>query len=197
MITAGGCVSSEQVANGVDRWFECWDEVIGDDQYSEDERAFLAALRSRAISRNWRCDPGDTFSYNLREIGEHGLEVGVSLDDPVSHTGLFAFGLVFDDGRIVGNRIDPMEPFGFEPLKAAAMEFVGPLPSLVERAGEWCEMLLDWPIERREWFDRRGDVIYREWVLSDLGEQLTIAAPRPKPLLRRPNRIELVRGVRR
>jgi hypothetical protein len=188
-------VGSEPVAGGADDWFAYWDDGFEGDPYSESEHAFLAALRARAVSSNWPCHPARTFSYH-DEPGSRPLKVVVSLDDPVSHTALFRFGIVFDGKRIVGDRIDYLEPFDFDPLAAAAMEFSGPLESLEERAGAWFESLLSWPIERREWFDRHGDLVYREWVLSNIGEKLMIAAPRPRPLLRRPNRVTLVRGVR-
>jgi hypothetical protein len=187
-------VGSEPVAGGVDGWFEYWDDTVEGDPYSDAERVFLAALRARAASRNWPCDAADTFSYHDDELGGRPLRIGVWLDDPASWNAMVAFGLVFDGKRIVGDRIDFAEPFDFWPLKAAAMEFSGPLESLVERAGEWFEWLLDWPIERREWFDRRGDLVYCEYVLANIKETLTgYNARRP---IRRPHRVVLVRGTR-
>ena len=136
-------MGSEPVAGGVDGWFEYWDDTVEGDPYSDAERGFLAALRARAASRNWPCDPADTFCYHDDELGGRPLRIGVWLGDPASRNAMVAFGLVFDGKRIVGDRIDFAEPFDFWPLKAAAMEFSGPLESLVERAGEWLEWLLD------------------------------------------------------
>jgi len=96
--------------------------------------------------------------------------------------------------RIVGDRIDYAEPFAFEGLREAVMEAAGPLESLVERAGEWFERLLTWPIERRGWFAGNGQLVYHEWVLSDIEEKLVVNASWPPQ--RRPDRVVLVRGDR-
>jgi hypothetical protein len=74
------------------------------------------------------------------------------------------------------------------------MEAAGPPQSLVERAGEWFERLLAWPIERREWFGRNGELVYHEWVLSDIEVKLVVDASWPPE--RRPDRVVLVRGNR-
>jgi hypothetical protein len=187
-------VGAEPAAGGTDLWFDYYDDTVVGDPCSEAEHAFLAALRARAVSHRWPCDPADTFSNHDDELGERALKVGVWLSDPVQRTALAAFGLVFYGDRIVGDRIDYVEPFAFEGLREAAMESAGSLESLAERAGEWFERLLAWPIERREWFDGRGELVYHEWVLSNLEEKLVVNASWPPA--RRPDRVVLVRGTR-
>lgn len=187
-------MGAEPAAAGTDLWFEYYDDTVVDDPCSEADHAFLAGLRARAVSHRWPCDPADTFSIHDDELGERALKVGVWLSDPVQRTALVAFGLVFYRDRIVGDRIDYVEPFAFEGLREAATEAAGPPGSLVERAGEWFERLLTWPIERREWFGGNGELVYHEWVLSDIEEKLVVNASWPPA--RRPDRVVLVRGTR-
>jgi hypothetical protein len=191
MITMGGCVDSEPVAGGAEAWFEYWDDGFDGDPLDEDEHAFLAGLRARATA-GWPCDPEDTFSYHDLRVARV-LKICVGRNDPVSHTALIKFGIVFDGKRIVGNRVDFAEPFDVWPLEAAAMTFSGSLESLVQRAGEWFEWLLTWPIERREWFDWKGQPAHCEWILSNIDFRLVGHSPYR---MRRPGRVTLIHGVR-
>ena len=80
-------------------------------------------------------------------------------------------GLEFDGTRIAGGDVYHGIPFDREGLRIdAAMEHSGSVEFLVERAGEWFEWLLSWPIERREWVENgelaradRGGAWLRWW----------------------------------
>jgi len=187
-------VSSEPAAGGPQQWFEYYDDTVVGDPCSEADHAFLAGLRARAVARAWPCEAWDTFCDHDDELGKRALKVGVWLDDPVRLKPLVAFGLVFDGDRIVGDRIDREVPWSFQGLAEAQLEFSGPVDSLVERAGEWFESLLTWPIEYREWVDLNSDMFYHEWVLANVGETLLVNASRMPA--RRPDRVELIRGIR-
>ena len=172
-------------------WFEYWDDSLEEEPLSEAERVFLTGLRARAAAGTWPCDPADTLSYHH---GAGRLLAGVHLDDPVSHHALLSFGVVFDGTQIMGNRIDFAEPFHFRASDHAAMQHRGSPASLVNEAAEWFEWLMSWPIERREWLDRGGEVVYCEWILANTKEILG-AYGRWRPV-RRPNRVTVVRGHR-
>jgi hypothetical protein len=126
-------------------WFEFYDDTIEVDPSSAADRAFLAGLRARAVSHAWPCDPADTFAYHAIDDDQHLLRLGAWL-----HKWLTC-GLEFDGTRIVGGDVYHGIPFDREGRHTdVAMEHSGSVEFLVERAGEWFEWLLSWPIERRE-----------------------------------------------
>jgi hypothetical protein len=169
-------------------WFEFYDDTIEVDPSSVAGRAFLAGLRARAVSHAWPCDPYDTWTYHAIDDDQHLLRVGVWL-----HVWLTC-GLEFDGTRIVGGDVYSEIPFDLEGLHPdAAMEHSGSVEFLMERAVEWFEWLLSWPIERREWFEN-GELVFKESVLASTERKLT-AQTRPQPA-RPPDRVTLVRGVR-
>lgn len=168
-------------------WFEFYDDTVEVDPSSAADRAFLAGLRARAVSHVWPCDPDETFAYHAIDDDQHLLRVGVWL-----HVWLTC-GLEFDGTRIAGGDVYHGIPFDREGLRSdAAMEHSGSVEFLVERAGEWFEWLLSWPIERREWVEN-VELVYQESVLSRIGRRLT-GQMKPQPA-RPPDRITLVRGV--
>lgn len=169
------------------QWFERYDDD-SEVPFSAAGVAFLAGLRARAVARRWPCHPGETAS--LLEYRNGLLEVLLFLSDEETRRGLITFGLIFDGQRIVGDRVHD-QVFDFEEPSEAAIEFSGSLDSLVERAGEWFEWLLTWPIERREWF-KRGKLLYHEWVVAHTNKKLWVNASRPPK--GEPDRVVLVRG---
>lgn len=146
-------------------WFELNDD--GEDRCSEVDQRFLILLRDRAVADEWSCDPEDTMAFHIHNGDRGNLEVVMSLDDNDLPCHLFAFGIVFDGSRIVGDRVDG-QTYRFHEPTSKAIEFTGTPEYLAERAVEWFESILSWPIVRNEWimYDR---VIYREWAPARSG----------------------------
>jgi hypothetical protein len=187
-------VGSEPVGGVADPgWFEFYDETITVDPSSEADRAFLAGLRARTVSHAWPIDSYDTFAYHAIDDEQHVLRVGVWLDDPETRWALLTWVLEFDGTRIVGGEARHDIPFDLQRRADATIERSGSVEFLLERAGEWFERVLSWPIERREWFGN-GELLYREWVLASTERRLT-GQLKPRPV-RAPDRVTLVRGVR-
>lgn len=185
-------MGSEPVDGAADSgWFEFYDDTIEFHPSSAADSAFLAGLRARAASHAWACEPSDTWTYHAVDGDRHLLRVGVWLDDDENRRALLTYGVEFDGTRIVGGESYHDIPFDLE--GPTELEFSGSVEFLVERAAEWFEWLLSWPIELREWFDN-GEQVYREWAVASTERKLT-AQMRPKPN-RPPDRITLVRGVR-
>jgi hypothetical protein len=175
-------------------WFEFYDDTIEVDPSTEADRAFLAGLRARAVANAWPCEPDDTWAYHAIDDDQHLLRVGVWLQTWLT------CGVEFDGMRIVGGETYHEIPFDFEGPTDAAMEFTGSVEFLVERAGEWFEWLVSWPIELRMWFEN-GTIVSERWVLSPterkLTGQRTFPSPGPHPHPDRPpDQVTLVRGVR-
>jgi hypothetical protein len=189
-------VDSGQASEDADpSWFQDYDELVEGDPYSVADNAFLAVLRARAATRAWPCPPRHTFASHDDELGQPALRVGVYLDDPAAGSQLLiAFGAVFDGQRVIGGRIDYLEPFYFERRCEPALEFSGSIEALAQRAGEWFEWLLTLPIERRDWFNA-GELAYREWVFPHTGETLHMLGPGGGRPVRPPDQVVLVHGT--
>lgn len=139
--------------------------------------AFLQALRGRATTHDWDCDSEETFGFHTREAGGLKLHVGLTFTDYELSKGLMTFVLTVDGHRVFGDQVSD-QTYEFRDRTEAAVEFSGPQEQLAERAAEWFEDLLSWPIERREWYE--GDrQIYREWMLSRTGRRLWVNGPQP------------------
>lgn len=138
-------------------WFDLPDEELD----SEADRIFLAALRARAESRGWACDPDDTQAFQFRNLDHDELKLVLTLGDFEQNEILFSYGLVFDGSRIFGDLVHD-QTFDFELGTIAHVEAAGTPESLAERAAEWFEAIVGWRVLRREWlqYDR---VIYQEW----------------------------------
>lgn len=181
-----GSESADGVAD--QGWFEFYDDTIEADPSTDADRLFLAGLRARAVSHAWPCDPDDSWAYHAIEGDQHLLRVGVRLATWLT------CGVEFDGRHIVGGETYNEVPFDFEGPTDAAMEFTGSVESLVERAAEWFEWLVSWPIELRQWFEN-GTNVSGHWVLADTEQRpLTNASRFPA---RPADRVTLVRGVRK
>jgi hypothetical protein len=173
-------------------WFEFYDDTIEVDPSSVADRAFLAGLRARAVSHAWACEPSDTWAYHAIDDDQHLLRVGVWL-----YTWLTC-GVEFDGTSIVGDECYHEIPFDLTGPTETAVEYPGPVEYsgsvefLVERAGEWFESLLSWPIELRAWSEN-GGLVYQEWVLAGIERKLK-AQMGPRPA-HPPDRVALLRGV--
>ncbi|TVT26500.1 hypothetical protein FNH05_31360 [Amycolatopsis rhizosphaerae] len=173
-------------------WFEFYEETVEVYPTSEPGHSFLAGLRARAVARAWPIAADDTFAYQPVD-DERLLRAGVWLDDPETQNAVLTAVVEFDGTQIVGGLAWHEAPFDF-PVAEAEVVYSGTVEVLVDRAGEWFESVLSRPIERREWFDN-GIQVAREWVLADTERPLVISGR--LRLARPPDRVTLVRGVRR
>ena len=174
-------------------WFEFVDDTIEVDPSTEADRAFLAWLRARAVVRAWDCEPDDTWAYHETDDGQHLLRVGVRLGTWLT------YGVEFDGTSIAAGATYDGIPFDFEGPTDAEMEFTGSVEFLAERAGEWFEWMVSWPIEHRSWREN-GTVVSGNWVLSPVERKLPgQKTPHPRlasKLDRPPDEVYLLRGVR-
>lgn len=166
-------------------WFEFYDDSITVDPSSDADRAFLAGLRARAVSQGWPVQGWDTWAYHDLDDGRHLLRVGVWVANWLT------FGVEFDGSGIRGDAVHHEIPFDIERPTEAAMEHTGSVEFLVQRAAEWFEWLLSWPIERGEW--PTDGVLYPTWLAANAKRQETAhQESRPMP---RPEWFTRMRGV--
>ncbi len=154
--------------------------------------AFLRALRERAMTREWDCDSEETFGFHAPHGDGLILVVGLSFTDYETSKALMTFALTFNGNRVFGDRVHD-QTYEFTGRTEAAFEYSGPGEQLADRAAEWFEELLTWPIERREWYE--GDrQVYREWMLSRTGRKLWVNGPQSPDAA--PDKVFHVRGAR-
>ncbi|MFE7711966.1 hypothetical protein ACFU6I_40855 [Streptomyces sp. NPDC057486] len=150
-------------------WFEPDPEL----EATEEGLRFLAALRERAESGAWSCDPDDTFASF--EVFENRTELMVTLElydpdsDPEAH--ILTVGAFFTGSRLVGGEFHD-QLYTLERNPETAIESSGTPEFLAGRAAEWFTRMLELPVLRNE-FEVGGRVVNRQWVLAGSGRELT------------------------
>lgn len=169
-------------------WYEL-DDAAAAQLNTEADKVFLHALRERAHSSRWQCDPDDTQARHVREQAQGRLRLLLTVCDDESSRLLMTFGLLFDGARIVGDEVHS-RTHEFMAGTAAQLEAAGGPADLAERAADWFESLLDWPIERHVWGALERPQ-FEEWVLPPSRSLSRTRGGRPATP---PDKIVQVRG---
>lgn len=149
-------------------WFDTDSEL----EPTEEGLRFLAALRARAESDGWDCDPKDTFATFA--VFENRTELLVTLDlsdpscEPEQH--VLPVGAFFTGARLVGGEFHD-QLYTLERSPETLIEADGSPEFLAERAAEWFRRMCEVPVLRRE-FEVGGRVVNRQWVLAGSGREL-------------------------
>lgn len=149
-----------------------WFEEDPEDDLSDPQREFLAALRVRA--RSWACTPDHT---QLVEPGGAEDEWCALMDVSTkvgSRSGnghiLVTIAVAFNDTSVHGGEVHSQN-YHFVSNREARVD---PLPSvsgtpelLAATAADWFEQVMARPVLWREW--HRGERTYGEYVFADTG----------------------------
>lgn len=156
-----------------------WFEEDPEDDLSDAQREFLAALRVRA--RSWSCTPNHT---QLVEPGRPGVEwralMDVSTDAGAidGHgSNLVTVAVAFDGTSVHGGEVHNQNYHFLSHLRSR----IDPLPletgspgQLADIAAEWFEQIMARPVLLHEW-DRHGRT-YRLYVFADTGTEISGSA---------------------
>ncbi|MFJ9679880.1 hypothetical protein ACIRP2_17695 [Streptomyces sp. NPDC101194] len=150
-----------------------WFEPDAELEATEVGLRFLAALRERAESGAWSCDPDDTFASFAVFENRTELLVTLELCDPDSdpETHMLTVGAFFTGSRLVGGEFRD-QLYTLEQNPETVIKSSGTPEFLAERAAEWFTRMLELPVLRNE-FEVGGRVVNRQWVLAGTGRELT------------------------
>ncbi|MFG2329601.1 hypothetical protein ACGFMM_08240 [Streptomyces sp. NPDC048604] len=157
---------SEHDTSGV--WFDADPEL----EPTEDGLRFLAALRERAESGDWGCEPDDTFATFA--VFEERTELLVTLDlgdpatEPEQH--VLTVGAFFTGSRLVGGEFHD-RLYTLERSPETLLQEDGAPEFLAERAAEWFLRMAGLPVVRNE-YEVDGRIVNRQWLLADSGREL-------------------------
>lgn len=175
-----------------------WFEV--ESYRTEQERAFVAAIRKRA--NDWGdLDVWADDSFTQRR--EDRLILALDLVDRERHSVLRTLRADYDEtGVVVGPDPSGQLVGGIDTSRGdAVVHRGGGTPeSLADIVADWMENEMRRPIERHEWQRQRlfRRLRFHRYVLADTGESLGSSYPdnRPRSQLGSPNRIVVVRDFR-
>jgi hypothetical protein len=154
-----------------------WFEEDEDDDLSDDERAFLAALRKRAAA--WSCGP----EYSKIVCPGDGCDQWRAVLDVCGQqerVGLIAVGVIFDGAHIRAGEVHNQCCYPYPPdqSRVKTLEDSGSPEYLARVAAEWFERILARPVERRAWLMPDGRIGH-EYAFSDDGTVLSRTVPMP------------------
>ncbi|MFC9399226.1 hypothetical protein ACFTWS_39890 [Streptomyces sp. NPDC057027] len=149
-------------------WFDADPEL----EFTEDGLRFLAALRERAESGGWGCEPDDTYATFAVFENRTELLVTLGLSDPTTEPEqhVLTVGAFFTGSRLVGGEFHD-QLYTLERTLETLIEDDGSPEFLAERAAEWFARMTELPVLRNE-FAVDGRVVNRQWVLAGSGREL-------------------------
>jgi hypothetical protein len=133
-----------------------------DEPVSEEERAFLSALRRRT--------EGVIDLWGAREGLESGpILVGIHIDAP--GVALVTAGVRVRAGHLHGDRLDQQSYVFPDTPSSLAIDHDGSPDDLAATAASWFETLIRRPIVHQKWV-HEGRVYAQRWMFADTGEPL-------------------------
>ena len=133
-----------------------------DEPVSEEERAFLSAMRRRT--------EGLIGLWGAREGSESGpVLVGIHMDAP--GVALVTAGVRVRAGHLHGDRLDDQSYVFPVTPSSLVIDRDGSPDDLAAAAATWFETLLSRPIVHQEWV-HEGQVYAQRWMFADTGEPL-------------------------
>lgn len=163
----------------VTSWFEVEEPEEYDEEswdFSEAERAFLDALRSRAAA--WWVTPAP--GQAGRPEGESSLLVHGCLVDEPRPLALGEWAVQFHGTHVQAGKVrDQLFTLHESPVRGF-FPASGTVEELAERCADWFENLLSRPVIRAEWPLEGGTHVIR-WEFTDTGEVLATSDERCHP----------------
>lgn len=142
-------------------WFEC------DEELDEAQNAFVAALRTRALT--WSEDPA--CSGLLSPEDGSALVAYLDIDVPKENLLLLTVGVHLESRRLRGDRLHSQDFSLPDTPTSFAVDLSGFSGYLAEQAADWFETIIGRSVVRYEWL--HADQVYASrYLLSDTGEAL-------------------------